>query len=35
VTTREFADFVLGIAPGTCENLVNTYNENASFQWIA
>jgi hypothetical protein len=23
------------IAPGTCENLVNTYNENASFVWIA
>ncbi len=23
------------IAPGTCKNLVNTYNENASFQWIA
>jgi len=23
------------IAPGTCKNLVNTYNENASFEWIA
>jgi hypothetical protein len=23
------------IAPGTCKNLVNTYNENASYQWIA
>ncbi|HEV7648435.1 MAG TPA: peptidase inhibitor family I36 protein [Actinophytocola sp.] len=23
------------IAPGTCRNLVNTYNENASFLWIA
>jgi hypothetical protein len=23
------------IAPGTCKNLVKTYNENASYQWIA
>jgi hypothetical protein len=23
------------IAPGTCRNLSKTYNENASFQWIA
>ncbi len=23
------------IPPNTCKNLVNTYNENASFEWIA
>lgn len=23
------------IPPNTCRNLVNTYNENASFEWIA